>query len=247
MYVERGGAGEPVLVLLHGLGATGAVWDGLVELLPGHWPGSWVVPDLPGHGRSDPAPRYSFGGLAADVARTVEPGRRVAVLGHSLGGAVGIALASGWFGVAVSAVCGLGIKVRWTPEELARTAELAGRPNREFAARADAADRFLRVAGLTGLVPADSPLIDAGLTQEEGGWRLALDPAAFGVGAPDMPGLLSAARARVILAAGEHDPMSPRDHLRELTPDAVSLPGLGHNAQVEDPAALLPVLDRLHD
>ena len=94
MYVDRGGSGDPVLLLLHGLGATGTVWLELAELLPRHWPGSWVIPDLPGHGRSDPLPRYTFGALAAAVAEVVEPGRRVAVLGHSLGGAVGLALAS---------------------------------------------------------------------------------------------------------------------------------------------------------
>jgi pimeloyl-ACP methyl ester carboxylesterase len=235
---------EPLLLLLHGLGATSEVWDGLVELLGDRTP--WMTPDLPGHGGSDPIPRYTFGALAATVAETVPPGRRVVVLGHSLGGAVGLALGSGWFGVDVAAVCGLGIKVRWSPEELARAAELAGRPNRVFPSRDDAADRALRVAGLTGLVPTDSPVADSAVREVPGGWRLALDPAAFGVGAPDMPGLLAACRAEVILAAGEHDPMSPREHLAELHPEPVVLPALGHNAHVEDPAALLPILDRLH-
>jgi pimeloyl-ACP methyl ester carboxylesterase len=104
----------------------------------------------------------------------------------------------------------------------------------------------LRVAGLTGLIASDAPLVDHAIHQVEGGWRLALDPAAFAVGAPDMPGLLSACRARVILAAGENDPMSPQAHLRDLRPDSVALPALGHNAHVEDPAALLPILDELH-
>ncbi|HEV2779384.1 MAG TPA: alpha/beta hydrolase [Actinophytocola sp.] len=246
VYVAGGGDGEPVLLLLHGLGATGAVWDGLAELLPGHWPGAWVIPDLPGHGRSDRLPRYSMGAMAAAVAEAVEPGRRVVVLGHSLGGAVGLALASGWFGVDVVAVCGLGIKVRWSADDLAKAAQVAARPGRVFGSRAEAAERALRVAGLTGLASPDSPVLDSAVTEADGGWRLTLDPAAFGVGAPAMTGLLRACHGEVILAAGEHDPMSPREHLADLLPDPVVLPGLGHNAHVEDPAALLPVLDRLH-
>ncbi|HET9143942.1 alpha/beta fold hydrolase [Actinophytocola sp.] len=241
------GNSEPLLVLLHGLGANSKVWDGLADLLPGRWPGEWLAHDLPGHGFSGPLHRYSFGALAAEVAEDLPPGRPLVVLGHSLGGAVGLALGSGWFGVAVTAVCGLGIKVRWTGEELVRATELAARPNRVFATRAEAADRALRVAGLTGLVPPDAPLVDDAIREVDGGWRLALDPAAFAVGAPDMAGLLAACRAKVILAAGADDPMSPEDHLRELRPDPVVLPGLGHNAHVEDPAALLPILDRLHD
>jgi pimeloyl-ACP methyl ester carboxylesterase len=75
VFVRWGGGDGPALLLLHGLGATGDVWDGLIALLPGHWPGSWIVPDLPGHGRSAPAPRkrYSIGGLAAGVATVLVP------------------------------------------------------------------------------------------------------------------------------------------------------------------------------
>ncbi|XVV04593.1 alpha/beta fold hydrolase [Actinosynnema sp. CA-248983] len=124
IHVERGGSG-PLLVLLHGLGATGEVWRGVVD----RWPGAWLVPDLPGHGRSAPLERYSFGSFAAAVASVV-PAGPVAVLGHSLGGVVALTLASGWFGVDVSAVGGVGIKLRWTPGELERAAGLASRPRR---------------------------------------------------------------------------------------------------------------------
>ena len=55
----------------------------------------------------------------------------------------------------------------------------------------------------------------------------------------------AAAPVPVILARGEHDPMVSRDQLTALAPDAVDLPGLGHNAHVEDPAALLPLLTAL--
>jgi pimeloyl-ACP methyl ester carboxylesterase len=49
-----GGSGEPVLLLLHGLGATGHVWEGWRPLLARRWPGRWLAPDLPGHGGSRP-------------------------------------------------------------------------------------------------------------------------------------------------------------------------------------------------
>lgn len=250
MFVRRGGTGDgPVLLLLHGLGATGEVWSGLTALLPGRWPGPWIVPDLPGHGRSAPAtgPRYSIGGLAAAVATTVERHTPLVTAGHSLGGVVALALASGWFGIQPSAALGVGIKVRWSVDELAKAADLAARPARVFATRQEAADRALKVAGLAGLVPPDAPFVDTAVVPSEGGWRLALDPAAFAVGVPPMEGLLAATRDRaaVLLAAGEHDPMSPVEHLEALVPDPVVLKGLGHNAHVEDPAALLPLIDRL--
>lgn len=243
--MRRGGDpdGRP-LVLLHGLGATGRVWDGVVDRLDPGW--HWVVPDLPGHGGSSPLDHYSFGAFAAAIAGIAGYERPVAVLGHSLGGVVGFTLASGWFGVRVSAACGLGVKVRWSEPDLAKAAEIAARPSRTFDNRPDAIERSLRVAGLSGLVPADAPAAAAGIAKSDAGWTVRLDPRAFAVGAPDMTGLLAASRAEtLILAAGEHDPMSPADHLRELQPDPVILEGLGHNAHVEDPAALLPVIHRL--
>ncbi|MBP2181230.1 alpha/beta fold hydrolase [Amycolatopsis magusensis] len=239
LFVRRGGSGDRTLVLLHGLGGTGEVWQGLTDRLPGEW--NWVVPDLPGHGRSAGLPSYSFGGLTAEVAKSLSGD--VVVLGHSLGGVLALTLASGWFGPSVSAVCGLGIKVRWTPAELEKAAAVAAKPARVFATREEAADRWLKVSGLVGLVPLEA--VSAGVVQDGDGWKVALDQGAFGVGAPDLRGLLAAARGPVVLAAGEHDPMCPAEHLRELVPDPVVLPGLGHNAHVENPEALLPLLDRL--
>jgi pimeloyl-ACP methyl ester carboxylesterase len=244
LRVQRGGNGEPVLLLLHGLGANGDVWNGLHDVLSGRWPGRWVTPDLPGHGGSGRLPGYSFGHLAAAVAGTVPPVTRVVVLGHSLGGVVALALASGWFGVRVSAVCGLGIKVAWTDEELARAEALSARPNPVYATRREAAERYLKLAGLIGLVTPDA-VGEAALVHGHNGWTVAFDPATFAVGAPDMASLLAASRASVMLAAGEHDHMCTADQLRELVPDPVILPGLGHNAHVEAPDALWPLLERL--
>jgi pimeloyl-ACP methyl ester carboxylesterase len=120
LRVQEGGSGEPVLLLLHGLGATGDVWDGWQPLLARQRPGRWLAPDLPGHGGSRPLSSYTFDTLAAAVAGIASGGARTVVLGHSLGGVVGLALASGRFPVPVQAVTGLGIKVAWTQEELDR-------------------------------------------------------------------------------------------------------------------------------
>jgi pimeloyl-ACP methyl ester carboxylesterase len=242
LRVIGAGDGEPLLLLLHGLGATADVWADWGPLLAARWPGRWVAPDLPGHGGSAPLDRYSFGALAAAVAELAGPTERTVVLGHSLGGVVGLALGSGWFGGRVELVVGLGIKVAWTAEELARARALAARPAQDFATRDEAVARHLRVSGLAGLVDPTGAAAAAGVRVQGGGWRLALDPAAFAVGPPDLPGLLAAGRARVVLARGEADPMVGADQLTALRPDAVTLPGLGHNAHVEDPAAVLRLL-----
>ena len=76
----------------------------------------------------------------------------------------------------------------------------------------------------------------------EGRWRLALDPAAFGVGRPDLAGLLAASQARVVLARGESDHMVDDGQLAELPTEAMTLSGLGHNAHVEDPRTVAALL-----
>jgi pimeloyl-ACP methyl ester carboxylesterase len=237
LNMRTGGQGEPAVLLLHGLGATGAVWGHLTDQLARRV----LVPDLPGHGPSAPLPHYSFETLAAAVARALPDRGPLVVAGHSLGGVLALELASGRHDVEVTGVLALGVKVEWSQDDLGRAASLAKRPARVFATRADADQAYLKVSGLLGIAPADP----AGLRETEGGWRLAMDPAAFGVGAPDMPALLAAARCPVVLAAGEHDPMSRPGQLRALDPDAVTLPGLGHNAHVEDPAAVRALVRRL--
>jgi pimeloyl-ACP methyl ester carboxylesterase len=212
-------------------------------LLARRWPGRWLAPDLPGHGGSPPLAGYTFDGLAAAVAGSVPPGARIVVLGHSLGGVVGLALASGKFPVAVQAVIGLGIKVVWTDEDLDRARAAALRPPAWFPSRDEAASRYLRVSGLAGLLPADDPAIDAGLRQQDGRWRLAMDPGAFAVGAPDMAQLLERSQAPVTLARGENDPMNTDEELARLGVPAVTLPGLGHNAHVESPDLSIALLE----
>ncbi|WP_420468450.1 alpha/beta fold hydrolase [Panacagrimonas sp.] len=114
-----------------------------------------IVPDLPGHGRSAPlSPHYSFVNLAASVAQIIPPASRVVVLGHSLGGAIALTLVIGGSGVRVDAACGLGIKFQWSADEHASAKALSTKPNPVFASRQEAAERHLKLAGLTGLLAA---------------------------------------------------------------------------------------------
>ena len=237
MRVRHGGRDAPAVLLLHGLGATGDVWDGLTGLLGRT---AWTAPDLPGHGGSAALPEYTYAAVADAVAGLVDP-RGTLVIGHSFGGVIGLRLAAR---PGVRAVIGLGIKVAWTAEELSRAAAMAAREAPVYATREEAVRRHLRVAGLDGLVdPADAALHAAvarfSAPSGEPGWRPTFDVRAFGVGEPGVAGLIAAAPVPVLLARGEHDPMVTAAQLRGLVPDPVELAGLGHNAHVEDPAALL--------
>jgi pimeloyl-ACP methyl ester carboxylesterase len=88
-----GGAGPP-LVLVHGLGGGAANWVGVVPRLMERF--RLLVPDLPGHGGSDPLPAAaSIDPFAERVAQLAEREEMLpaAVVGHSFGGLVALRLA----------------------------------------------------------------------------------------------------------------------------------------------------------
>ena len=231
-------ADEEVLVALHGLGGCSAVWLPVLRFHPERWPGWWSAPTLPGHGGPELDEPYTFDALARAVAAALPPARSYVVLGHSLGGVVGLRLAA--LEPRVRRVIGVGIKVEWTDDELDRASALAARPVQWFDTEAEAVARFRRVSGVGDLL--DEKDARRGVIEEAGRWRHAFDPRAFGIGRPDMSGLLRDCPAEVVLARGEHDPMNTDEQLRALVPGPVSLPGLGHNAHLEDPDAVCALL-----
>jgi len=95
-YDERGAArhkGDPAIVLLHGLLFDGGMWRGQIEALSSL--GRVVVFDGPGHGKSEPGPRFmledhadalldAFGALGID---------RAVIVGLSWGGMVAMRMA----------------------------------------------------------------------------------------------------------------------------------------------------------
>ncbi|MGY1726115.1 alpha/beta fold hydrolase [Geodermatophilus sp. SYSU D01062] len=241
---RAGGSGGDLLLLLHGLGATGAVWDRLVPLVERDWPGSCAVPDLRGHGRSVAEPPYGYAVHAADAASVAADlgATRVTVLGHSFGGVVGAVLAGGWYGVDVVRVVAVGVKIDWTPDEEAGAHRMAARPPQVFPTAAEAAARHLRLAGLTGLVDPSSEVALAGVREVAGGFAPALDPRAFGAVGPPVEEVLSRAVAPLRLAAGSADPMVGLDAMRRVDSGAILLEGAGHNAHWEAPEAVWRLL-----
>jgi len=236
IYFQSTGSGAPLLVLLHGQAANGDVWNGMRPLIDRDWPGRCLIPDLRGHGRSFHRGPYAYGTYAADLAALI--GDEAAyVVGHSLGGAVAMMLATGWFGVKVLGALAFGVKLNWSAEELARRRQFATAPPRWFDTRERAVEVYLKVSGQFGLVDQGDSAAASGVAQENGRYRLAADPRINGLDdPPDIRPIFAAARAPVMVAVGEKDAMVPLADARSLDPRAQNIPGAGHNAHIEAPA-----------
>jgi len=83
LHVERTGAG-PDLVLIHGWGLHGGVWDGLGNELARDF--TLHVADLPGHGRSSMRLPYTLDDLARDLLDSMP--QTASLCGWSLGAQV---------------------------------------------------------------------------------------------------------------------------------------------------------------
>ena len=93
-YEDRGAG--PTVLLLHGLGASGASFAGVARRLEGRY--RLLVPDLMGHGRTDKPPgSYSPSALAdhlCDLLRKLGVENVHGIVGHSLGGCVAVELSA---------------------------------------------------------------------------------------------------------------------------------------------------------
>jgi len=246
IWYESGGDGRRTVLLLHGLGATGAVWKSVTRALAERAT-RWLAVDLGGHGGSDWQSSYSVGQLAAQLAELLqqEQTRELLVVGHSLGTYVGLALASGRFGIEVRGVLGIGPKISWPAADLQAARELAARPVRWYATGDEASSRYRRVAGLGADIAPDEGWLARAVVREERGWRLAQDPRTFAVAGAPFASLAASATAPVLLARGERDPMVSLQELRMHAPQACEIAGAGHNAHIEAPGAVVTLLERL--
>ncbi|MGE0312249.1 MAG: alpha/beta fold hydrolase [Lautropia sp.] len=249
-------AHAPTLLLLHGLGASAAVWSALAAPMreAGY---RCIAPDLPGHGAAPWLDTYDYATHADAIARGLESGTDLTgtdlvVVGHSMGAIVGMALAAAREDLRIRGVVAFSVKLDADPVFVERMRRVGAQPPRWHASRDDAAARFLAFAGLDRLEHVDGSLaasgvveaVDAGVVR----YRVATDPRVYlGVG-----GDVDALRARLAVPlrvlGGSADPMISIDDMRRIDPQAFLIDGLGHNPQVEAPlrlwAAIEPIIAR---
>jgi pimeloyl-ACP methyl ester carboxylesterase len=95
LFYRVTGNGKPVM-LIHGFGEDGTIWNNQVEALKNKY--RFIVPDLPGSGKSEMIDDMSIEGLAEAIRDVITketqnlPSGPIPVVGHSMGGYITLAL-----------------------------------------------------------------------------------------------------------------------------------------------------------
>jgi len=84
----RSGSAGDALVLLHGIGGCAQVWQPQLDAFS--WRFCVVAWNMPGYGSSEPLPQMTFPALAEALEALLDtlPGKRIHLVGHSMGGMV---------------------------------------------------------------------------------------------------------------------------------------------------------------
>ena len=232
----------PALLLVHGYTDSSRSWSLIEPFLTGL---RLIMPDLPGHGLSTPAPVPTLDGFADDLAALMASRgiSRYSVAGHSMGAMTALALAARHPG-AVEAVVSLSGSLR---PDLAAHAELArairtlrdpidpesGLPRDWHHCPRPVEPDFLRHVALEAAsIPAKV-------------WRSLFEM----LQATDLSAASEAVQAPVLLLGGADDALfgiSHRNALATAFPaaDAHVLEGHGHNPHWETPAAVAFLMRR---
>ena len=254
-HVQIAGDG-PVLLLLHGTGAATHSWRGLLPLLAQHF--TVVAPDLPGHGYTDApaANRLSLPGMARALQTllwtlNVEP---VLAAGHSAGAPIlvrmlldGQITLRGLVGLngALLPMSGMAGQI-FSPLAKLLTG-LPGLPNL-FAWRArdpKVVERLLQATGST--IDADGVRFYQRVVTDRRHAASALSMMAHW-DLPSLTGTFASLDLPVLLIAGDNDKTVPPSQSEQVAAQVqhgrlVSLPGLGHLAHEEDPAAIAALIE----
>jgi pimeloyl-ACP methyl ester carboxylesterase len=242
----------PTLILLHGLFGSGQNWGAIRRVLSARH--RVLTPDLRNHGLSPRASAMDYAAMAADVIETMDAAgvARAAVLGHSMGGKVAMALALAHPTRVERLVVADIAPVRYRPALRGYVAAMQAVPLRPGLTRKDADARLAETipeAGIRAFL-----LQSLRFEQDPPAWRLGLEELAAAM--PVIEGFEIAPGARydgkVLVLAGETSGyVRPEHHdtFLALFPNATfaTVPKAGHWLHAENPqgflAALEPFLD----
>ena len=256
LALEEHGSGRP-LVLVHGLATTRVIWRRVVPLLA---PGRRVITfDVPGFGKSPPAgPGFALDQVAEQIAASLDLDEPFDLVGHSMGGAIALTLASRHPERVDRLVLVAPAGLRPLPGAAARAfgaaAQRAIPLRRRGAPLADFGwgRRILMTPGTADPASIPPTEVRALLAASRGATRIA-DALAAVVSADLRPvlarlplpvGAVWGTRDRIVPSGGIHTVLSLRPEAATAT-----VPGAGHIAMIERPepfaAALEEVLSRL--
>jgi pimeloyl-ACP methyl ester carboxylesterase len=245
----------PPLVLVHGLGGSATNWCELAPLLAGRH--RLVIPDLPGHGGSEPLAAVSGLQPYADRVATVmerERVERAPVVGHSLGGLVVLRLAlrrpEKVSAIVLAGSAGLSLSGVWlrnllTVFTIVRPGRLAGR-HRSLVARSSLLRRFVfGFVSVTDPVGLTDRAVDGFLagqvlhTDTAGAWRALRDD--------DPREELERLRCPALVLWGAGDEQLPLDdafeYARRLRAPLRTIAGCGHLLIGERPEACVDAIE----
>ncbi len=236
----------PPLVLLHGLFGAARNWGAIQKRLATRH--RVLAMDLRNHGESPRAEGMAHAATARDVAETLRHRGipRAAVLGHSLGGKIAMALALGHADMVARLVVADIAPVRYPPALRGYVAAMRALPLTDGLTRREAD------AALEAAVP--EPSIRAFLVQsldfehDPPRWKLGL--AEIHAAMPEIEDFAAAGRYEgptLVIAGGRSDYIRPEHHaaFRALFPAArfASIPGAGHWLHAEKPNEFLSLLE----
>ena len=229
---EWGAPESPPARLLHSLAGHSHWWDWTAPLLADRF--HVIALDLRGHGGSEwvEPPAYRAGDHVADIIAVLgELGwRSPLVIGHSLGGYVGINLAASHHD-RVGALVIADTMTEWSDEEAAWAARTGERPEPRFASLDEAASRFrLQPAETAASLDRIRHLAEKAVTERRPGvWQYGFDRRMFADARPDVWPILPRVSCPVLAVRGEKSAIMSRESWQRVAATVEH----GHLAQIE--------------
>ncbi len=253
-YLRWGGGVKPGLVLVHGGAAHAEWWSFLAPMLTRRC--DVVALDLSGHGESGRRPEYPRRQWADEVLAVIEDARFVGapvLVGHSMGGLVGIVAAS-LYGDALAGAVIVDAPVRKPdPESQEGEAGTSFRHPKVYPTLEEAMARFRLVPSQ----PCENAFIlehiaRTSLRPVDGGFTWKFDPRVFmKVSLDKMSDYLASTRCRIALLRGERSVVVPPETgeymygLLKRSAPLVDIPEAHHHLILDQPLAFISAVRAL--